>query len=42
MNNLENRIKDEYVIVFAEYFPSGTTYYVYSEKDKEMEKHNPY
>lgn len=42
MNNLENRIKDEYVIVFAERFGSGTTYYIYNEKDTKMDKNNPF
>lgn len=42
MNNLENRIKDEYVIVFAERFGSGTTYYIYNEKDTKMYKNNPF
>lgn len=42
MNNLENRIKDEYVIVFAERFGSGTTYYTYNEKDTKMDKNNPF
>lgn len=42
MNNLENRIKDEYVIVFAEHFGSGTTYYIYNEKDTKMDKNNPF
>lgn len=42
MNNLENRIKDEYVIVFAERFISGTTYYIYNEKDTKMDKNNPF
>ena len=42
MNNLENRIKDEYLIVFAERFVSGTTYYIYNEKDTKMDKNNPF
>lgn len=42
MNNLENRIKDEYVIVFAERFGSGTTYYIYNEKDTKMDKNKPF
>lgn len=42
MNNLENHIKDEYVIVFAERFGSGTTYYIYNEKDTKMDKNNPF
>lgn len=41
-SNLENRIKDEYVIVFAERFGSGTTYYIYNEKDTKMDKNNPF
>ena len=42
MNNLENRIKAEYVIVFAERFGSGTTYYIYNEKDTKINPHNPF
>ena len=42
MNNLENLIKNEYVIVFAERFGSGTTYYIYNEKDTKMDKNNPF
>lgn len=42
MNNLENRIKDEYVIVFAQRFGSGTTYYTYNEKDAKINSHNPF
>lgn len=41
-NNIENRIKEEYVIVFAERFGSGTTYYIYNETDTKMDRHNPY
>lgn len=41
-SNLENHIKDEYVIVFAERFGSGTTYYIYNEKDTKMDKNNPF
>ena len=42
MNNLENLIKDEYVIVFAQRFGSGTTYYTYNEKDTKIISHNPF
>ena len=42
MNNLDKCIKDEYVIVFAQYFSSGIIHYVYNENDKEMKRHNPY
>ena len=42
MDNLKSRIKDEYVIVFAEYFSGATPYYVYNEKDEKMPRHNPY
>ena len=42
MNNLENLIKNEYVIVFAQRFGSGTTYYTYNEKDTKMDKNNPF
>lgn len=41
-NNLENTIKNEYVIVFAERFSSGTTYYTYNKEDKKINKHNPF
>ena len=40
--NLENQIKDEYVIVFAQRVGSGTTYYTYNEKDIKMTTHNPF
>ena len=40
--NLENQIKNEYVIVFAQRFGSGTTYYTYNEKDMKMNTHNPF
>lgn len=40
--NLENQIKNEYVIVFAQRFGSGTTYYTYNEKDIKMTTHNPF
>lgn len=42
MNNLENLIKNEYVIVFAQRFGSGTTYYTYNEKDTKINSHNPF
>ena len=42
MNNLENLIKNEYVIVFAQRFGSGTTYYTYNEKDTKIISHNPF
>ena len=42
MNNLENLIKNEYVIVFAQRFGSGTTYYTYNEKDTKIDSHNPF
>ena len=42
MNNLENLIKNEYVIVFAQRVGSGTTYYTYNEKDIKMSTHNPF
>ena len=40
--NLENQIKNEYVIVFAQRVGSGTTYYTYNEKDMKMNTHNPF
>ena len=40
--NLENQIKNEYVIVFAQRVGSGTTYYTYNEKDIKMSTHNPF
>lgn len=40
--NLENQIKNEYVIVFAQRVGSGTTYYTYNEKDIKMTTHNPF
>ena len=42
MNNLENLIKNEYVIVFAQRFGCGTTYYTYNEKDTKIDPHNPF
>ena len=42
MNNLENLIKNEYVIVFAQRFGCGTTYYTYNEKDTKINSHNPF
>ena len=42
MNNLENLIKNEYVIVFAQRFGCGTTYYTYNEKDTKIDSHNPF
>lgn len=42
MDNLTKRIKDEYVIVFAEKFSSGIIYYTYNESDEKMPRHNPY
>lgn len=42
MSNLENLIKNEYVIVFAQRFGCGTTYYTYNEKDTKINSHNPF
>lgn len=34
--NLEKIIKEEYTIVYADYYPSATGYYVYNESDDKM------
>lgn len=40
--DIEKFIKEEYVIVFGEYFPSAIPYYAYCEEDEKMPRNNPY